>query len=64
MKTTLNIPENLLKEAVRLAGTRTKTAAVTRALEEFVRRQKIERMIKQTGSLEFSDDWDNARHGR
>ena len=64
MKTTLNIPENLLKEAVRLAGARTKTEAVTCALEEFVRRQKIERLIEQTGSLEFSDDWDNARHGR
>jgi len=64
MKTTLNIPENLLKEAVRLAGVRTKTEAVTRALEEFIRRQQIERLIEQTGSLEFSDDWDNARHDR
>ncbi len=64
MKTTLNIPEKLLEEAVRLAGVRTKTEVVARALKEFIRRQKIERLIEETGSLEFSDDWDNARHGR
>lgn len=64
MKTTLNIPEKLLEEAVRLAGVRTKTEVVARALKEFIRRHKIERLIEETGSLEFSDDWDNARHGR
>ena len=64
MKTTLNIPEKLLEEAVQLAGVQTKTEAVIRALAEFVRRQKVERLISETGSLEFSDDWENARHAR
>ena len=64
MKTTLNIPRELLEEAVRLAGVRTKTQAVTRALEDFIRRQKIERLISETGSLEFSDEWEEARHAR
>jgi len=64
MKTTLNIPRELLEEAVKLAGVRTKTEAVTLALKELIRRQKIERLIQQTGSLEFSDDWEESRHGR
>ena len=64
MKTTLNIPKELLEEAVRLARVRTKTEAVTLALRELIRRQKIERLIEQSGSLEFSDDWEESRHGR
>jgi len=64
MKTTLNVPRDLLEEAARLAGARTKTEAVMRALEEFVRRQKIEEIIRAAGSLEFSDEWDEARHER
>jgi Arc/MetJ family transcription regulator len=64
MKTTLNIPRELLEEAVKLAGVRTKTEAVMLALKELIRRQKIERLIEQTGSLEFSDDWEESRHGR
>ena len=64
MKTTLNIPRELLEEAVQLSGVRTKTEAVTLALQELIRQQKIERLIEQAGSLEFSDDWEDARHGR
>ena len=64
MKTTLNIPRELLEEAVQLSGVRTKTEAVTLALKKLIRQQKIERLIEQAGSLEFSDDWEDARHGR
>jgi Arc/MetJ family transcription regulator len=64
MKTTLNIPQGLLDKAVELAGVRTKTEAVTLALKELIRRQKIEHLIKKTGTLEFSDDWEKARHER
>ncbi len=64
MKTTLNISEELLDEAVKLTGVRTKTEAVTRALKDLVRRQKVERLIRQTGKLQFSDDWEKARHER
>ena len=64
MKTTLNIPRELIEEAVQLSGVRTKTEAVTLALKELIRQQKIERLIEQAGSLEFSDDWEDARHGR
>ncbi|MGC9577045.1 MAG: type II toxin-antitoxin system VapB family antitoxin [Desulfobacterota bacterium U4-17] len=64
MKTTMNIPNDLLEEAVRLTRARTKTEAVIWALRDLVRRRKIERLISQTGKLEFSDDWEEARHAR
>ena len=64
MKTTMNIPEDLLKEAVALSQARTRTEAVRRALDEFVKRLRIERMIQRAGNLQFSDDWEEARHAR
>jgi Arc/MetJ family transcription regulator len=64
MKTTLNISEDLLEKALRLSGARTKTAAVNRALELLIREQKIKRLIKEAGTLNFEDTWEEARHGR
>jgi len=64
MKTTLNLSKELLDEAVRLANARTKTQVVTLALEEFIRRRKIERIIDESGSFQFSDEWEEARHAR
>lgn len=64
MKTTLNLPENLLKEALHLSGVNTKTEAVIIALKEFIRQQRIERIIEQTGDLQFSNEWEDSRHDR
>jgi Arc/MetJ family transcription regulator len=64
MKTTLNISKELLEKAIQVTGARTKTEAVNRALETLIREQKIDRLIKQAGKLDFEDSWVEARHGR
>ena len=64
MKTTLNIPEALVKRTMKLSKSKTKTAAIITALEEYVRRKKLEDIIGMKGKLRFSDDWDKARHER
>lgn len=64
MKTTLNISEDLLQEAIRLTGARTKTEAIHQALVELIRKQKIEHLINQAGKLDFHDDWEKVRHAR
>jgi Arc/MetJ family transcription regulator len=64
MKTTMNIPEDLVKKTMLLSKSKTKTEAVITAMKEFVRRKKLEKIIDQAGTLEFSDDWERARHGR
>lgn len=45
MKTTLDIQDSLLKEAIRLSGARTKTEAVRLALEELIRQKRLEEII-------------------
>jgi hypothetical protein len=64
MKTTLNIPDELLKEAMTASKSRTKTEAVITGLTELIRKRKIERVISSAGKLEFSGSWEKTRHGR
>lgn len=64
MKTTLNIPEELIKEAMATSKSKTKTNAVIAGLKELIRQKKIEKVLSSVGKLEFSDTWDKARHER
>ncbi len=64
MKTTLDIPDELIKEAMTVSKSRTKKEAVITGLRELIRQKKIERVISSTGKLEFSDAWEKARHDR
>jgi hypothetical protein len=64
MKTTLNIPDDLIKEAMAAVKSKTKTDAVIAGLMELIRKKKIERVLSLAGKLEFSDKWDIARHER
>jgi hypothetical protein len=49
-RTNLVLREELLEEATRLAGEKTWSATVDRALEEFVRRMKARQIIELRGS--------------
>ncbi|RPI29481.1 MAG: type II toxin-antitoxin system VapB family antitoxin [Acidobacteria bacterium] len=49
-RTNLVLDEQLLEEATRLSGERTYSAAVSRALRDFVRRAKAGRILELAGS--------------
>ena len=53
MKTTIDIPEDELKEAMRFTKAKTKRDAVVRVLTEFNRRRRIAELVKYSGT--FSD---------
>ncbi len=50
MKTTFDIPDKTLEEAIRFAGAKTKRAAVLTALEEFNRRHRMAHLVKSFGT--------------
>jgi len=52
MKTTIDIPDEALRDAFRFTGAKTKRAAVVTALEDFCRRR---RMAEAAGILGRSD---------
>ncbi|HUP62419.1 MAG TPA: type II toxin-antitoxin system VapB family antitoxin [Thermoanaerobaculia bacterium] len=58
MATNLAIDPDLLERAVAVSGERTKTAAVTRALEEFIARRQQSRIVDLFGTLEWDPEYD------
>jgi hypothetical protein len=58
MATNLNLDPKLLQRALEVSGERTKTAVVTRALEEYVARRQQKRLLELFGALEWDRDFD------
>jgi hypothetical protein len=49
MKTTIDIPEYELKDAIKYAGVKTKRDAIIQAVVEYNRRQRMAELIKFSG---------------
>jgi len=62
MRTTLDIPEDLLNEAQRLLRFKSKTDTVTFSLQELIRRRRIEELKAMAGHIELELNLDRARH--
>jgi Arc/MetJ family transcription regulator len=58
MPTNLDIDPRLLDQAVKVSGERTKTAAVTRALREYVARHEQRRIIELFAALDWDPQYD------
>jgi hypothetical protein len=58
MATNLSIDPKLIDEALELSGERSKKAAVTRALEEFIARRRQKRLLELMGKLEWDPGYD------
>ena len=56
MATNLAIDPDLLERALEVSGERTKKAAVTKALQEFIARREQRQIAELLGKL----DWDDA----
>jgi hypothetical protein len=56
MRTTLDLPAALLAEAMRLSNQRTKTGVIVTALEEFVRKHRIQGLKKFRGKVDLDVD--------
>lgn len=62
MKTTLDLPADLLDDAMRAGKCATKTATIVLALKELVRREKVARLRSMRGSMpDFNLDLDALR---
>ncbi len=64
MATNLAIDPKLLERALEVSGERTKKAAVTKALEEFIARRSQKRLLQLMGKLEWNKSFDYKRERR
>jgi len=58
MATNLAIDPRLIERALEVSGERTKKAAVTKALQEYVARHEQQRLAELFGSLDWDTDYD------
>ena len=56
MRTTLDLPEELMKEAMKVSGAKTKTTTVCLALEDYVRRSRQMRILDYEGKIDLDLD--------
>lgn len=61
MPTNLDIDPKLLTRAVRVSGAKSKTAAVTQALTEFIARREQAGILELFGTLDWDPDFDYKR---
>lgn len=58
MATNLAIDPDLLDRALEVSGEKTKKAAVTKALQEFIARREQRRVLDLMGKLEWDQSFD------
>ena len=60
MRATLNIPDKLLDDVQVLSGETSKSRAIVTAMEDFVRRRRMDSLISLRGKITIEYDWERA----
>ena len=61
MATNLQIDDNLITQAVKLGKHRTKKAAVTQALTDYIHHLEQENILSMFGSLDYDPGYDHKK---
>jgi hypothetical protein len=61
MRTTLDLPKNLIAEALKVSRKKTKTALIISALEDVVRKNRIQEIKRYKGKVDLEMDLDSLR---
>jgi Arc/MetJ family transcription regulator len=61
MRTTLDLPEDLLIEAMKVTEIKTKTKVIITALEELIRKSKISEIKQYKGGIDLDIDLNKLR---
>ncbi len=61
MRTTLDLPEHLVRDAMKVSHHNTKTATIVEALRDFVRRARIQELRGFKGQVDLDIDLKTLR---
>ncbi len=61
MRTTLDLPKNLIDEAMRITNSKTKSEAIRRALEEVIRKEQRMQLLTLKGKVDLQIDLETLR---
>ena len=62
MRTTLDIPEELIDEAMQITNAKTKTAVIKIALENIVRQEQYSKLLNYHGKIDIEVDLNSLRN--
>ncbi len=63
MRTTLDVNPRLLEDVVKATGEKSRSKAVNRALGDYLRSNRMKRLLALQGKLDLDlDDWYEFRH--
>ncbi|MDR4503589.1 MAG: type II toxin-antitoxin system VapB family antitoxin [Candidatus Scalindua sp.] len=57
MRTTLNIDDLLMKRLLEVTHETSKTRAITIAIEEFLKKKQIKKILSYQGTLDIENNW-------
>ena len=63
MRTTIDIPEDLMKEAMKVTNSSTKTELIKIALKNIIQKNKIKSLKNYKGKIDLNIDLDVVRDG-
>ena len=61
MRTTLDLPEDLVKEAMKVTRINTKTKVIITALEDLIRKSRISELKEYKGKIDLDIDLEKLR---
>ncbi|MFT5884568.1 MAG: Arc/MetJ family transcription regulator [Arcticibacterium sp.] len=61
MRTTIDLPENLLTLAMKATNSKTKVEAIKKALEEVIKLEQRKKMLNYRGKIDLNADLDILR---
>ncbi len=61
MRTTLDLPDNLVNEAMKITSIKTKTRVIITALEELIRKSELSEIKEFKGKINLDIDLDTIR---
>lgn len=62
MRTTLDLPESLIQEAMDLTRIKTKTEVIKTALQNLIQKEKVKELKKYYGKIDLDIDLDTLRN--
>jgi hypothetical protein len=57
VRATLNIPDGLIDDLIKETKAKTKTQAITWAIEDYIRKKRLEKLIAVQGNLDLEEHW-------
>ncbi len=57
MRTTLDVDEKLMETMLKMTGEKSKSKAVNKAMEDFIRRKSIDELRAMAGKIDLIDNW-------